>query len=168
MLKEAKRLGYIHTNPAEEIRRLSEKPKVRSILRIDEVKELLLDDNIDRVWDGDLFNYTLNLIAASTGIRMGEIQALMVQNVHEGYISIFYSWDRKYGLKEPKWGSKREIPIPSKSSQRLQELIACSPYNEPQDFVFWGESRNKPVSNKMILNTLYKAFENIGISPEER
>jgi len=102
MLKEAKRLGYLHTNPAEEIRRLSEKPKGRSILRIDEVKELFLDDNIDRVWDGDLFHYTLNLTTASTGMRMGEIQALMVQNVHEGHISILYSWDRKYGLKEPK------------------------------------------------------------------
>jgi integrase len=43
-----------------------------------------------------------------------------------------------------------------------------SPFNEPDDFVFFGSTRNLPLSNEVILRTLYKVFEKIGITPENR
>jgi len=169
MLKEAVRRGYLLRSPSEGIKQLAEKPKEKTILTMEEMQTLFLDENIDRVWSGDLFHYTLNLLAASTGIRMGEAQGLQVQHIHIGYIGIHHTWSRKYGLKEgAKWGSQREVPIPSKTSQRLQDLVIYSPFNEPEDLVFYGKERNVPIYNKIISESLYRALEEIGISTEER
>lgn len=168
MLKEAVRLEYLNKSPADSIVQLMEKPKVKNILSVDEVIELFRDDNIDQVWDGNLFHYTLNLLAASTGMRMGEVQALQIKHVHNEYISVVLNWDRKYGFKIPKRDSHREIPIPFKTSSYLRKLISISPYTEPEDFVFLGNNRKTPIRNEIILRELYKAFENIGISLEER
>jgi integrase len=130
MLKEAVRRGYLVRSPATGIKQLAEKPKEKSILTVEEMRALFRDENIDRVWSGDLFHYTLNLLAASTGMRMGEIQGIQVQHVHVGYVGIHNTWSRKHGLKEgAKWGSQREIPIPSKTSERLQKLVNYSSLN---------------------------------------
>ncbi len=133
MLKEAKRLGYLQNDPAESVKRLKETPKTRDIFTINEIRELFTDDNIKKVWDGDLVHFCLNLLSASTGMRMGEIQALMIKHLHKNYVGIFHGWSRKYGLKNPKWRSEREIPIPSKTSAYLQELISISPYRDADD-----------------------------------
>ena len=168
MLKEAKRRGYLYENPAEEIEQLEEQPKEKSILSIDEVKELFREDHIDRVWGGDRIHFTLNLLSASTGIRMGAVQALKVGKVHSKYVSIHHSWSRKYGIRPPKGNSLREIPIPFKTSKHLFELIELSPYQEPDDLVFWCIDRYTPIRNETILKVLYQAFEKIGISSKER
>ena len=169
MLKEAVRLEYLYRSPAEGIKQLRERPKEKSILTIDEVKELLLEDNINRVWNGDLIHFTLNLLAASTGMRMGEIQGLMRQYVCKNHIGVYFTWDRKYGLKKgPKWSSERQIPIPSKTFTYLDELMSFSPFKDPEDLVFFGKDRNIPVHDRVILDRLYKAFENIGISPAQQ
>jgi integrase len=89
MLKEAVRLDYIYKSPAASITQLRESPKEKSILTVDEVMELFREDEIDRIWEGDIRHYTINILAASTGMRMGEIQALMRQFVHDNYIGVF-------------------------------------------------------------------------------
>jgi integrase len=130
--------------------------------------ELFRECRIGEIWGGDLRHYTLNLLAASTGMRMGEVQALQNRDYNQTYIAIERSWDRKYGLKKPKWNSQRMVPIPSKTSTCLAKVIDMSPFNDPGDFVFFGSTRDLPLSNEAILRTLYKAFKQIGISPEDR
>jgi site-specific recombinase XerD len=66
MLKEAVRRGSLVKSPSPGIKQFAEKPKKKSILTIDEMRELFLEENINRVWDGDVFHYTLNLLTAST------------------------------------------------------------------------------------------------------
>ncbi len=168
MLKETVRLEYLHKSPADSIIQLKEKPKEKGILIIAEVKKLFQDDSIDHIWDGDRQHYTINLLSASTGMRLGECQALQIQHFHDDYVSVIWNWDPKYGLKVPKRNSQREIPIPSKTSSYLQELIGLSPFKEPEDLVFFGDDRKKPIRGEIILKELYKAFERIGISPEEQ
>jgi len=167
MLKEAVRLDYLNKNPAEGIKRFRENPKKRSILKIDEVKELFNENKISELWD-DLRFYTANLLSATTGMRMGEVQALQVQYVYPGYITVAFNWNYKYGLKEPKWRSYRNIPIPSKTRYYLFELINTSPYPEPDSFVFWGKDCKTPLDSSQILESLYKALKKIGITDEER
>jgi site-specific recombinase XerD len=70
MLKEAERRGYLSTNPAHLIGALTKKTKEKSILTQDEVRVLFQEDRIDEIWAGDLRHYTVNLLAASTGMRM--------------------------------------------------------------------------------------------------
>jgi len=168
MLKEAVRLEYLNKSPATSIIQLKEDQKGKSILSIDEVKKLFNEDNIDQIWKEDIRHYTINLLGASTGMRMGEVQALQLKNIKDDYVSVVLNWDRKYGLKMPKRNSIRDIPIPSKTSVYIRELISISPYKEPDDFIFFGNNGKTPIRNEIILKELYKAFEQIGISPEER
>jgi len=105
-------------------------------------------------------------VAAGTGARMGEIQSLQVKNVHENYLEINKTWDRKYGFKEPKWGSIRNVPILRKVYSNLRYVIENSPYDEPDDLVFGGKDCKTPKDHKSILTSLYKAFEKLGISED--
>jgi integrase len=168
MLQEAVRFEYLPNNPADKIEQLSENPKEKSILNIHEIKNLFQDDNINKIWGGNLRHYTINLLSASTGMRLGEIQALKIGKVHPDFVSVHWRWNRKYGLGPPKRNSYRDVPIPSKTSFYLQEMINFSPFKEPEDFVFYGNNRHTPLTSDEIRKVLYKAFENIGITPEER
>ena len=70
----------------------------------------LVQDNIGASRAG-----AFDLLAACTGMRMGEIQALQNRFVRNGYVHIECAWIRGQGRSEPKWGSKRDVPIPSKT-----------------------------------------------------
>jgi integrase len=168
MMKEAVRRQLITIDPCALVEQLKETPKEKTILSLDEVKAIFKLNDIDRIWGGDLTNYTLNLLAAMTGMRMGEVQALQIQHIHSDCVDVVFAWSRNYGLKEPKWNSTRIIPITKTLSDRLQELIQDSPYTEPEDFIFYGHERNMPIPHKDILTALYKAFEAIKITPDER
>ena len=168
IFREAVRLGDLARDPTISVMPLKENRKTKSFLSPDEARQLFEDTRIGEIWDGNLAHYTLNLVAASTGMRMGEVQDLQVQYVKDGYIQIEHAWIRRYGLDEPKWGSKRPVPIPSKTQLHLKDLIAMSPYSDPEDLVFWGVERKKPIDSKKINEVLYVAFEKIGISDELR
>ncbi|KPJ86758.1 MAG: hypothetical protein AMS17_11040 [Spirochaetes bacterium DG_61] len=168
MLKEAVRLDYLLKSPADGIKQFRESPKKKSILTMVEVRALFQYDRIKEVWGGDLKHYTANLLAATSGMRLGEVQALQIQNVHPEYVSVNYNWDYKYGLKEPKWRSYRNIPIPTKTRKYLYDLIITSPFQEPDDFIFYGVDRKIPIWGKHVLTILYNALEIIGVSPDQR
>jgi len=169
MMREAERLQYIPIDPTRNIVALKEKPRERTFLSLDEVEMLFAPKTVPLVWDERWNHYTFNLIAATTGMRMGEIQGLQVQHVQDNYIEIVQSWARRHGLKEPKWNSTRTVPIPTKVSTLVKRIIDDLPYRELDDFVFQSRSsRDKPINNRVILDPLYKAFRKIGISENER
>jgi len=122
------------------------------------------------VWRGDLRHYACNLLAASTGLRMGECQALQIQYVHSQYVQVVHSWHDKYGLSRPKWDSTRLAPIPKKTSEALYSLLAMHRWGDPlpEDVVFWGQDRNTPLSKTAILRQFKKALKKIGIAEAER
>jgi len=168
MFNEGQRKGLFDFNPITPIDPLKENRREKSYLEPEEIKNLFDPDKLAETWAGDLKHYTLNILAASTGMRLGECQALQNQYVNEGYIDVRFSWARKYGFKEPKLGSVRKIPLPSRTYFCLRELQLPSPFQEPDDLVFWGPSRKIPVDHKTIAEVLYSAFEKIGISNELR
>lgn len=169
MLKEATRQGIIGRDPSAFITGLAEREAERGILSGVEMRRLFDERRLAKVWGEDHTHFTLNLLAASTGMRMGELQALPVGAVHENYISIMQSWERREGLKQgTKTGSGRIVPLPTFTAQQLKELIASSPYQEPDDLVFYGKDRKTPVSPRAILDGFYGALGQIGITDEER
>ena len=169
MLKEAVRLGYLQKNPSDPILQLKENQRKKSILTLEQVKTLFTDTTINEVWSGDIRHFAINLLAASTGMRLGECQGLRIQHLHnDGYISVVHTWDPKYGLKEPKRSSYRDIPIPSKTLFYLYEVIGALPYKDADDLVFIDGIQKVPIRNELVLKKLYKALENVGITKEER
>jgi len=167
MLAEATRLGTIASNPAASVEGLAESPKERGTLTVAELRALFADEALPTVWSGDLAHFTLNLLAASTGLRMGEVQGLQVQHVHPGYIAVVHSWAREYGLTDPKWHNVREVPLTVRVSDYLGSVVEVSAYQEPGAFVFAGPN-GKPIEQKAILRNLHAALAEIEISDEER
>ena len=168
MLKEAVRLGYIPEDPSRNIRELKENPRRKNILTVAEVKRLFSEGKIPEVWNYNLLHYTVNLLSASNGMRIGECQGLQRRNLYEDHVEIMFGWGRQHGLKDPKNQSHRVMPIPSKTSQYMKLIVDESPYQDPTDFVFYGSKREKPIDHKIIAKWLYRSFERIGITPEER
>ena len=46
--------------------------------------------------------------------------------------------------------------------------MVMSPYRNPDDFVFWGANRSRPVNQKEVQECLYAALGMAGISDTER
>jgi integrase len=133
------------------------------------MRDLFNPDNFDKIWRGDTRQYVVNIFAASTGVRMGEVRGLLREKVYDDYISIHHKWTDKYGLADPKVKSFRDIPVPSRTSECLHNLMKLSPYQNPGDFVFWGDlNRERPMSDTVIRRRLYYALNCIGITEEER
>ena len=168
MMKEALRLGYVAANPAAPVRELKEERREKSVLDATEVRALLGGSALPGVWTGDVRHYAINLLAASTGMRMGECQGLQVQHVHDDHVAVVHSWARQHGLKEPKWKNGRLIPIPARTSVSLRSVIENLDSPAPNDLVFRGSSAQRPIDHKRIGTMLYRAMENIGINEVER
>ena len=115
MFNYAVEMGELEMNPVSPVKELKETPKERGILTAKELLSLFGTDAIETVWGNDLRYYACNLLSASTGMRMGECQALQVQYVHEDFVQVIHGWNDRYGISPPKWNSVRLVPIPKKA-----------------------------------------------------
>jgi integrase len=171
MFNYAVSMGELESNAVAPVKELKETPKERGILTLVELAALLGPDALKPVWHGELRHYALNLLAASTGMRLGECQALRVENIKEGgFIDVAQSWDDKYGLSAPKWGSRRYVPVPNRTASAIESLLAMRRWGEPRpsDVIFWGQDRNTPITKTAILKQFKVALSRIGITEEER
>ena len=81
--------GMIRFNPAKAVEPLSERHAERGVLPDDEIRRPL-------VWPGHFTDhrvYTMNLLAFSTGMRIGEARGLLVEDVKDDHILIQHSWE---------------------------------------------------------------------------
>jgi integrase len=162
ILAQAEADGILDSNPARLVRPVKLEQAQRGIFEIDEARELLADPGL---WH-DYRHYTINLLAATTGARLGEIRGLLVEDFCSDHVDIRHSWEDHSGLKEPKWGSQRSVPIGCRVRVALERVISET---RPRTFLFYGEkSTDRPMSARPIENWLYEAMSRIGISPSER
>ena len=161
MLDHACSDELLKDNPAKFVKLVREHYKPRGVLTPEEVKQLI---GTPDVWD-DYRHYAINLLTLSTGMRIGEVRGLLLEHVHPTHIEVRNSWEEKYGLKEPKWGSFRDIPITQKVYQVLEKVIEDS---RPQSLLFYGLEYDQPISKSSIEQKLYQAMEKIGIKDGER
>ena len=152
--------GLINENPVQYVKPVAERSKRRGVLSLNEVKELLNP----QIWK-HYKHYTINLLTLSTGMRIGEIRGLQVHQVQPDHVQIHTAWEEGYGLKEPKYGSIRDIPI---SPPVYQALIRTIEITEATELVFHGARKETPLSKSAIENNLYSALAQIGIDEVER
>lgn len=156
MMNEAERLELVTRNPARHVMRIPEQRKPRTLLSITEARDLF--DGFEKYWNGHLYHYTINLVAASTGMRLGEILGLFADNVFDTHIHVCQAWSRKDGLKDTKTGDIRDVPLPAKTSAYLSRIIGFSRGR----FIFSLEGE-VPYSNKAVNQFFHQALENLGI-----
>jgi integrase len=97
--------GIIRHNPIEKLTPYSQKMRKRGILKPDEVIELF-----KLKWN-DQRALLANIVAMSTGMRIGEILALRTEDIGEEYISVNNSYSRFDGLKCTKTDEPRTVPV---------------------------------------------------------
>lgn len=168
LLKEAHQQGITPTDPTLRVRTLAEEKSSRGVLSIAEAQKLLTAEAIPTLWRGNLRLFAANLLAASTGMREGEIRGLQVGQVFATHIHVKFAWEQGHGLKEAKWGSIRNVSLPTSVAEVLKKLIEASPYQDPTDLVFYGEKRGEPLHARLFIDSLYTALAGIGIDEASR
>jgi len=168
MTREAVRLGYLNTDPTASVRQLRETPEERGILTPQEIRQLFDEDNLEKAWAGDLRHFTLNMVAASCGLRLGEVLGLSNQYIHPDHLEVRQAWNQIGGLQPPKWQKPRLVPLPGRTSAALQEVIEQSPYREPTDLLFYGQTRDRPIAHRVVSERFYAALAAIGINDQQR
>jgi len=111
-----------------------------------------------------------NMLAAVTGMRSGEIQALRFQDLGPDCIYVRASWNKADGLKTPKNNEERTVEIPFPDLMHwLIELAKQNPWGvTPDSFVFWSLVRKKvPVHGSFFISGLREALKLIGFSEEQ-
>jgi integrase len=137
----------------------------RGILNLEETKKLF------SVKWSDYRAYVASMLAASTGLRMGEILAIKHNDIKNGYIEISKSWDHvsrmvKDGTKS---GRSRTVIIPTLIQQELESLKYKNPHQGGGDrFIFFGDTMYAPLDGRSILKYFKRALYVSGISEEQR
>ena len=154
---------YIRTNPATEVKPVQIVHQERGVLTDREVRRLFADPALFP----DYRMYAANLLAFTTGARMGEVRGLLVDDVHRDHIVIQHSWEEGHGLKEPKYGSVRAVPIGPRVYDALDTVIR---EYRPEAIVFYGFNgdRSVPVSKTHINKSLVYALVNLRLPESMR
>lgn len=165
MLSEAERLQQIGYNPARTVRSIPEPKKQRKLLTLEEVAKLFDEKNYAKYWKKHILHYTINLLAASTGLRLGELLALRVEDCHENYVHPTGSWSAQYGLTGDSEQKRHEryVPIPDKTAAKLQEL--CSTMGSGWVFTSNNET---PIAHRTVSTYYHATLERAGIDSKAR
>ena len=156
---------YISSIPR--IDRVTRKPKQETgVLTLEEARRLFFEVE----WD-DYMSFVFSLTAAVTGARKGELLALQLKNIHNGYVEIAKTWDTEFLrlTDKPKNGKTRNIVIPDKLQVELDHIINANPYKNPDSFLFFSYyNEDRPIDQKVMIKYFYRALQKIGITEEER
>ena len=163
-LQWAEHMDLIPEHPGLGVKRVKEDPKERPIFQIDELGRLF-----DKPWD-DIRAYTACLLAAETGMRLGEVRGLLYRNLHldEGYLDVLTNWIDGEGLKPPKWGSTRSgVPVSPRCAIAIRQMMQVNRWEPTDDgFVFSHiEYQDRPIATAAINRALKRAMKAAGIPP---
>lgn len=155
----------IKTDPSQGLEKFSGPQKKRGILGREEVRALFSEGE----WKDNRMRLA-NLLGWITGMRNGEVRALQVQNIGIDRIYVRHNWSSFDGLKDPKNGHERGIPIPKELREELLKAAKDNPLGmRPDSYIFFSlKNPEKPVDGSTVVNHLSLALASIGISKEER
>jgi integrase len=173
-LSWAFREGVIPADLTVGLIRFSGKSKKRGVLTPQEAAAVF-----SVAWK-DKRAYAGNLLSITTGLRSGEVLALRESDISltENVLYIKHSWSFVDGLKSPKNGEARKVPLLPAVRAKLLELLSENPHKKEQDasenpdkekqdfFVFYGSLKDKPIDNKLLLNGLKEACLEVGNNPD--
>jgi integrase len=131
MMRWALARRLIHEDPTIYVRAIGGS-RDRGLLSLEEARALLDPGTIEEVWNRDLLHYTLSLVAASTGLRQGELLAIRAGDVHDGWIDVSHGYGRMSGEKETKTRRARISSIPSRATDYLRKISG----EDPTSYVF--------------------------------
>jgi len=153
--------GFISVNPTIGLVNFSGSKKKIGVLTPIEVQTLFESE-----WK-DKRAYVASLLACTTGMRSGEVLAIRRQDIETNFLNVRHSWSEFDGLKTPKNGETRCVPLLPEVRKKILELADENPYGQDA-FIFFGSLENKPIDRSVLLEGLQKALSNIGIDAKAR
>lgn len=157
-LRDAWKNDMIHENPTKLVERMDTTPeRQRGILTRSEFQKVLvlLKDKATE------HTYLAVLLAAATGMRLGEIRALRttditIINEQDSLVTVSKSWSVKGGEKSTKGKKVRFVPCPTWLAEKLLALGKLNSYGT--SLVFWSipDTKDKtPVSANYVRESFY-------------
>jgi integrase len=145
--------------------------KKRDILTMGETAELFNEKH----WD-DKMAYVAAMLAATSGLRSGEIRALKAADSGDVLYSVKtesgetrdvyllhvrHGWNYKDGLKLPKNNEEGTVHLLPEIRELLLDLLKTNPHNieDSEKFIFWGIKKNRPCGAQRPLKGLHHAIK---------
>ena len=153
--------GIIENDPAQGLIKFSGKSKKRGILSIQESAKLFSID-----WRDERSKIG-NMLAATTGLRAGEVLALKWEDVKPDYVIVRHSWSRIDGLKGTKTGEERTVPLLPSVYNEINKLIKKNPFGE-SGFIFYSPDPAAPMSQNILRRGLEDGLGKAEIDIEDR
>ncbi|GHU56167.1 hypothetical protein FACS189442_4510 [Spirochaetia bacterium] len=152
----ASREGVIPHNPAERLTRFTGGEKKRGVLTPAEAADVFAV-----AWP-DKRAFVGNLLAMTCGIRAGEVLALRKSDISADgkNLNIGHSWGRADGLKSPKNGEERKVPLLPEVKSALVDLVGENPWGDDDGFMFYSIVKpNVPMDHKFLIDGLRGAID---------
>jgi integrase len=151
-------------DPLEYLTKLAEHPRERGTLSLEEIERIVvLDGESPRV-------KAAVLLGALCGLRLGEVRGLQWSDIDrdKGLLRIEHNIvDEREGLKGPKSGSRRVVPLPDAVLDALDACCKCAP--EGSAFVIFNEkTSNRPIEKQTIKRGFSRILARIGIDDDSR
>lgn len=146
--------GMLRTNPCKNIELLGNDTKTRKAFTLEEVKTII---GKEENWPNPMIR-TICMVAALTGMRLGEIRALKPDCVSPEAITIKASYSNIDGHKTPKNGRERIAPI----TEELYKSIMKYNWGDG-GYIFRLYKPDKPMSSAWIEKELNRRMERVGI-----
>lgn len=130
------RRGELPADPFLAVGKLSYEKRESGIFTAKELADLFPADGLGP-WE-DQQAFTCFLIAATCGLRRSELLALAWKHIdfEAKALHVLQAWKDRETLGEPKWGQRRDVPLPARTLQALKELRAASYYVLPDALLF--------------------------------
>jgi integrase len=158
--------GMIPADIAKDFERYGGKAARRGVLTVEEAGTLFA-----RPW-ADGAAMAANLLSATTGMRQGEVLAVRGGDIGEGVLNAAHSWSAADGLKSPKNGEARRVPLLPEVREALLAQLATNPHTDipgAERFVFWGLAPDRPrVDGGFMLDALHAELKAMGIDWKAR
>ncbi len=134
-------------NPVSRVGELKYKSKEIGTFNEKELQMIFPENGIGP-WNSNL-DYTLFLLAATSGMRRGEILALKWKNINfeESYLDIKEAWKNKNKIGKPKWEHERSTPLPKIMVEKLLVLRDESLNCLEDDLVFCNSNGQRLTDN---------------------
>lgn len=155
ILKQAVDDEIIKINPAMGLSFRRVDKKQRTLLTLDEIKQIYHSDKWKYETSRNVF-----LLSTITGMRVGEIIALKKENITDTYIDVQHSYNKAlHQLGDTKTHEKRLVPIPC----GLDFLYV----DTDSGWLFEG-NKNRPFNDSLVIKNFHYVCDCVGINWQER
>lgn len=142
--------GLMDRNPARAVKPLIKDGTRYGCFTVEQVKALFASP-----WE-NMHLFIMCRLAAVTGMRLGEVQALNRGQIKTGYLDVNASWAKKEGRKSTKSGFGRVVPVDPETMNLLRSILPP----EDDDLLFTLDGK-KPLSGSLVRYALRSRMDEL-------